>query len=233
MGDTLSHRALIGVLVPFFNSVVEPELASLRPSGVGNQTARFELDADVLQHVEAGGVKLLTCGVQALVVGLAPESFPGGLALLQQGVDELAAKTKLPVYAASFAVHAALRTIGVTKIGIVTPFDADGNTHVKAAFEEHGFEVVGMEGLDCAAFDKIAQTPFDDIREAFRVADRAEAEALVHVGTGLPVVGLVDELERWHGKTVIACNAAMYWQALRGLGVEDRVEGVGRLLREF
>jgi len=233
MADTLSHRALIGVLVPFFNSVVEPELAGLRPPGVGNQTARFDLDADVLRHVTTGGEKLLTCGVQALVIGLAPESFPGGLALLRQGMDELREKTKLPVFAASFATHAALHEIKASKIAVVTPFDADGNTHVKAAFEEHGFDVIAIEGLDCAAFDRIAHTPLDDIRGAFGAVASAEADALVQVGTGLPVVGLVDELERRHGKTVVACNAAMYWQALRGLGITDRIAGSGRLLREF
>jgi maleate isomerase len=233
MADTLSRRAVIGVLVPFFNSVVEPELASLRPSGVGNQTARFELDADVLQNVTTGGEQLLTCGVEALVVGLAPESFPGGLALLQQGVDDLKEKTGVPVHAASFAVHAALRTIGVKKIGVVTPFDAEGNTHVKAAFEEKGFDVVGIEGLNCAAFDRIAHTPHADIMAAFRTVDTSEAQALVHVGTGLPVVDLVEEMEQHHGKTVIACNAAMYWEALRGLGIADAIHGVGRLLREF
>jgi hypothetical protein len=48
MPNTIAPRGLFGVLVPWFNSVVEPELADLRPAGVSNQTARFALDATVL-----------------------------------------------------------------------------------------------------------------------------------------------------------------------------------------
>jgi maleate isomerase len=61
---------------------------------------------------------------------------------------------------------------------------------------------------------------------------RAEAEALVEVGTGLPVLHLVDELERDLARPVVACNAASYWQALRELGIQDSIRGFGRLLAQ-
>ena len=60
---------------------------------------------------------------------------------------------------------------------------------------------------------------------------------MTHLGrvkaAGLPVVGLVDELERAFAKPVVACNAAMYWQALRAIGVDDRMAGRGRLLADL
>jgi maleate isomerase len=230
MADTLAHRKIIGVLVPYFNSVVEPELADLRPAGVSNQTARFELDADVLRNVREAAERLATCRPDALIIGLAAESFPGGLTLLQQSAEELRRQTKLPVYTASHATHAALRHLGARRIGVVTPFDAEGNSHVRAAFEEHGFDVVSIGGLACARFDEIAQTPLNHIRAMFRTVSCAEAEALVQVGTGLPVLHLVDELERDLAKPVVACNAASYWQALRELGIQDSIGGFGRLL---
>ncbi len=49
----------------------------------------------------------------------------------------------------------------------------------------------------------------------------------------LPVVHLVDELENALGKPVIACNAASYWQALREMGIDDKIHGFGRLLAEY
>ena len=60
-----------------------------------------------------------------------------------------------------------------------------------------------------------------------------EADALVQVGANLSMVGLADEAERWLGKPVIAINAATWWMALRENGVNEKVYGVGRLLREF
>ena len=89
MSDTLAYRRVFGVLVPYFNTVVQPELDDLRPPGVSNQVARFTLDANVLQNVVETATKLMTCGPEAIIVGLSTESFPDGLSLLQQGVDDL------------------------------------------------------------------------------------------------------------------------------------------------
>jgi maleate isomerase len=47
------------------------------------------------------------------------------------------------------------------------------------------------------------------------------------------MVRLADEAERWLGKPVLAINAATWWLALRENGIADRIEGAGRLLREF
>lgn len=233
MPDTLSHRKILGVLVPYFNTVVQPELDDLRPAGVSNQTARFSLDAAVVQNISEAAEKLTACGPEALLVGFSTEAIPNGLALLEQGAKELNARTGLPVFTASHATHAALRRLGATRVGVVTPFDAGANEHVRAAFESHGFEVASIQGLACPSFDAIPHAKLEDVRRAFADADSADAEALVHVGTGLPVAHLIEELERRFGKPVVACNAALYWQALRETGIADPIQGFGRLLAEY
>jgi len=49
--------------VPFFNSAVEPELAALRPADVRHQTARFVLDANVLDDIAGTAAHLAACGL--------------------------------------------------------------------------------------------------------------------------------------------------------------------------
>jgi maleate isomerase len=230
MPDTLSPRKILGVLVPYFNTVVQPELDDLRPAGVSNQTARFTLDAAVVQNIREAAEKLTACGPEALLIGLSTEAFPNGLALLAQGAGELHEGTGLPVFTASHATHAALRHLGATRVGVVTPFDAGANEHVRAALESAGFVVTGIQGLACPSPDRIPHAKLSDLRRAFAEADSAAAEALVHVGTGLPVVHLIDELEGNFDKPVVACNAALYWQALRETGIADPIRGFGRLL---
>jgi maleate isomerase len=232
MSDTIGFRRLFGLLVPYFNSVVQPELDGLRPDGISNQTARFSLDENVLDDIAQAAEKLATCGVHGFIVGLSTESFPGGLALLEQGVEEIKRRTNLPVTTASHAVHAALRVFGVKRIAVVTPFDAAANEHVRDAFGEHGFEVVAIDGLACPDFATIGHSTHDNIRTMFSKVDTAEAEALVQVGTGLPVLGLVEELEAKYLKPVITCNAASYWQALREAGIDDHLSNRGRLFSE-
>jgi maleate isomerase len=233
LSATLPYRRIFGVLAPYFNTAVEPELADLRPTGVWNQTARFILDGNVLDNIADAARKLMAGRPDALIVGLAPENFPGGLALLTEGVERLTKATGVPVFTASHATHAALRRVGAHRVGVVTPFDAESNAHVRAAFEAEGFTVVAIDGLARPGFDQIANTDPDDIRRIFRTVDCPDAQAIVHVGTGLPVLHLLDELEDALGKPVVACNAASYWQALREMGIDDKIQGFGRLLAEY
>ena len=60
----------------------------------------------------------------------------------------------------------------------------------------------------------------------------SDCDAILQVGTALAVVALIDELERETGKPIVACNVAVYWQTLRAIGIEDRINGFGRLLAE-
>jgi len=230
MPDTLAARRLFGVLVPWFNTVVEPELADLRPAGVTNQTARFALDATVLEDVAGAAERLAACRPAAVLIALSTEMFPGGLDLLRQGADEVGRRVGRPVFTASHATQAALRALGATRVAVVTPFDEAANEHVCAAFTANGFVVTRAVGLACPSYDTIGHTAPEDVRRAFREADGPDAQAVVQVGTGLPVLHLVAELECDLAKPVVACNAALYWQALRETGLDDRLAGFGRLL---
>ena len=120
MGDVIGHRRVFGVLVPYFNTVVEPELADLRPPGVTNQTARFTLDANVLQDVAASATKLATCGLDALLIGLSPEFIPGGLDLMKQAAADASQQLGRPVFTASHAVYAALNAVSYTHLTLPT-----------------------------------------------------------------------------------------------------------------
>jgi maleate isomerase len=44
---------------------------------------------------------------------------------------------------------------------------------------------------------------------------------------------VVDEIERQLGKPVICSNQAILWDCLRLAGIDDRLEGLGDLLRRF
>ena len=43
---------------------------------------------------------------------------------------------------------------------------------------------------------------------------------------------IVETLENEVGKPVVVSNQAMFWNALRLAGIDDKIEGYGRLFRE-
>ncbi|MGI9385328.1 MAG: maleate cis-trans isomerase family protein, partial [Methyloligellaceae bacterium] len=114
-----------------------------------------------------------------------------------------------------------------------TPFDASGDANVKAFFEESGYDVRAIKGLRRGTGTGIATTSEADIRAAFAEVDGADVQALVHIGSNMPVMDICADLEKKLGKPVIGVNQATYWAALRENGIHDRLTGRGQLLAEF
>ena len=100
-------------------------------------------------------------------------------------------------------------------------------------FNEIGFDVVKIKGLRCPTAVSIARVQENELRDALLEVNSHDVDVLVQAGTNLSMVRLADEAERWLNKPVMAINAAIWWMALRENGMQDKLYGCGRLLREF
>lgn len=231
MSDTLAPRAIIGVMTPAMNTVVQPELELLRPEGVTNQMQRFRLGGDnVSDDLIDEAQKLMDCNPVALSIGLTTDAGPGGPDRLARRCAELEDAVGVPVLNASAADYAALKFLGAQRIGVVTPFGPDIDAHVKANAEAAGFQVVSIAGTCAPSLPAICETPIDEIRTVFRRVAATDCDAILQVGTALPVVAMIQELEDELNKPIVACNAAVYWQTLRKIGLTDSIAGFGTLL---
>lgn len=112
----------------------------------------------------------------------------------------------------------------------MTPYMEVGDQEVRRFFEESGFDVVGIRGLRCTSPAAIAQVPAEKMREIVLELNGLDSECIVQLGTNLPFARLAGEAEFWLGKPVLAINTVLYWRALRCSGIEDAVDGFGRLL---
>lgn len=231
MPDTLAPRAVIGVMTPAMNTVVQPELELLRPEGVTNQMQRFRLGGDAVSaDLPEEATKLMDCAPLAIAVGLTTDAGPGGPDKLAARCAEITAQVGVPVLGASQADYEGLHVLGATRVGIVTPFNAEVDAVVKANTQIAGFDVVAIKGTEAPSLPAICETPLDDIRCVFAEIATSDCDVILQVGTALPVVAMLAELEEAHGKPIVACNAAVYWQALRAVGINDQIRGFGRLL---
>ena len=66
-----------------------------------------------------------------------------------------------------------------------------------------------------------AQVPRGTLAEAMRGLAASRPDAIVQVGTNLPMARLAGEAFDWLGLPVLAANAALYRDALRQLGLLD------------
>jgi maleate isomerase len=244
--DTLGYRKRIGIIVPSTNTTVGPECELFRVPGVTCHTGRVTIKERPLNTEEAffehmtmmrEGMRsaidqVMTGGLDHLIMGIALESFWGGVTAADKLQTELAKRAGVGVTMGSTAAVAALNRFGAHRIAVLTPHQPRGDEMVRAYMTEAGFEVVRLKGLACKSPRLIAEVPLAQIRAALRELDGNDVDALLQVGTALPTVAVAAEAERWLSKPVLAINTVSYWDAIRHCGIEDRVLGLGRILEE-
>jgi maleate isomerase len=247
--DALATRAKIGVIVPATNTVVQPEMEAMRPAGVTNHVSRMLLPPrpydDMQQYrqaleTERGGLEealelLLKCEPHAVAHGHSIHSFRGDRARAEAEQARLEAMSSgVPFVTPSVAVLAGLEAIGnPNRLGVLTPYWPPADALIAEFFTACGFHVVATHGLQAKGPISVAQFTPDQIMAGFDVlAANADVEALVHVGTNLPVSALTDQIEERLGRPLIGVNVATYWWALRRAGINDRLNGFGLLARE-
>lgn len=240
---TSRGRARFGVLVPFTNTNLEPDMVLMRPEGVSLHFARLggydagEIpDEAQMQGLGASDIDeplRLLAGVKPDVVlyGCTSATLTHGSefdrSLASRIKDDIGAKT---VTAAGALVNA-LSALGAAKIGFASPYVPAINDMAVGFLSEMGVETVERSEVD-EPLDNDGQgavTP-DEVFELALAADHPEAEALVLSCTDMRSVEALDRLEREVGKPVVSSNQAMQFEAMQLAGIAEPLHGFGRLL---
>ncbi|MBL8381631.1 MAG: hypothetical protein JNM90_01050 [Burkholderiales bacterium] len=243
--DILAARAKVAVVVPATNTIVQPEMEAMRPPGVTNHVTRMLLpprpydDMAVYQkalETEQGGLEdalrlVLPCEPHVVAHGHSIHSFRGDRARAEAETARLEALCGIPFVTPSMAVLKGLEAVGAQRIAVLTPYWPPADAMIAEFFTRCGYEVVAAEGLKTTGPTRVAQVPLEAIRAGFRAIDGPRVQALVHVGTNLPVSAITEAIEAAHGKPLVGVNVATYWAALRRIGIADPLPGFGMLAR--
>lgn len=236
-------RAKIGVIVPPTNTANEAEWARMAPPGVTIHSARMPLHLDtdsdtgrkaLYADVERFAGDLAQAGVDLIAYGCTAGSMVTPVEALPAFMSE---RTGLPAVTTAQALVEALRALGADKVALVTPYDRALNAHEVHFLGGHGIAVVHEEGFGYGAggpqeYRNIARIRPGEVYALARQADRPEAEAILLSCTDLATMDAIERLEADCGKPVVSSNTATFWFALRRAGMDDRLGGFGRLLRE-
>jgi maleate isomerase len=246
MTDVVGERANVGVIIPSTNTVVEHDFWSVGVRGVTYHAGRIYIDEGSLDSDDAFEALLdqvhdrigdairnvMTTAPDHLVMGMSAETFWGGVEGNREFEADLRDRTGLEVTTGATATREALELFDAERVAFVTPYQPVGDEHVRTFYREAGFEVADVEGLRCPSATAIAAVTERELVDALRRVDGPDVDAIVQVGTNLSMLELADEAERWLDKPVVAINAATLWHALRAIGIDDRFDGFGTLLRE-
>lgn len=248
MTDVLGWRKVLGAIGPSTNTVVQPDYDAMRPDGVTNHYSRIYTPnttalsndtfragiATISDNVMDAVKSVMTCRPDYLVMGMSAITFFGGGKGADAFVRQMQDATGVGISVGSHSATAALRAYGgIRRIAVLSPYWPVMNEAVVGYFQDMGFTVVRDIALQCTSWTGIAQVTPRQCRDALVALDGDDVDALVQVGTNLSMVRLAAAAEVWLGKPVVAINAATYWHALRANDIDDRMDGFGRLLRDF
>ncbi len=230
-------RGRIGVIVPANNGVIEPELWPRLPEGMALYAtrilARGALTPEAVRameaHVDRAVEELAATGVDVIAYADMVTGF-----VMEPGWNEartaaIAARTGAVCISAWTALRDALRALGVARIALGTPYPAALHARAALFFSTRGLGVTGQATLDIAAMAEVPRVPPERLAALVDGIDKRGADAVVLLATDLPTLASIEALERAAGLPVLTSNQTLLWSALRTLGNDSRLPGLGRL----
>ena len=235
-------RARIGYTCPIYLAeVFLYDFYRIVPEGVTLVTATAsvwqgtpeELRRSAGQALEAAA-EMALAAVDLIVLGGVPVNLASG----HTSVEELARKVQdecgVPVTASLLCQNHALQALGAKKVVVLSPGAPSGrNSGHVAEMERLGCTVLDVRGAGSAMYGK--PLPAAETLELGRaiLRDNPQADTLHCSSPHWPMAGNIEALEQEFGVNVVTAGQAIIWEALRTCGIDDRIGGYGRLLREM
>ena len=233
----------IGVLVPYTNVNLEPDLWGMCPAGCTLHSERmggYDIDEipDSEQMAGLGASDLdetlrLIAGIRpaAILYGCTSATLTHGPAFDATLARDIAARAGGAVsITAAGALVAALEVLQATEVGFASPYLGEINDQAAAFLAERGVRTVQRADIGRALgnYGQGELTP----REVFDLAlkaDGPQVQALVLSCTDMRSVEVVTQLEAATGKPVVTSNQAMIFALCAALGLPRPQGAPGQL----
>ena len=139
------------------------------------------------------------------------------------------AKPEAKVTTPSTAAIKALKKLNIQKLSIFTPYSKKLNDEVVAYFKKENFQIVSNSYFDIHSDIDIGKVDQNYLYEVLSKIDLKDADALFVSCTALPVLSIIDKLDKKINKFVLSSNQALIWDTLESIGKNNSIKGFGRL----
>lgn len=241
----LGERGRIGLILPAMNTVAEPEIYSILPEGVTAHTARMYAPVDIsneenfvrmcdvgCDHGEEAAKELATAKVDIFAFAFTAGSFYRGAGWDEEIARRIEKVGGAPCVVTASAAVQALKEMGITRVGVGTPY-AVANPRLKKFLEQKGFTVTKIEGLVLPTAVHVGRQPYNQFEGLVREVNTPDTEGIFISCTNFATLSKIDAMEKEIRKPVITANQATFWAALRRMGIRDRINGFGKLFRDY
>jgi maleate cis-trans isomerase len=235
-------RARIGYTSPPAATEVFPyEFYLVAPKGVSLVITTLAIVAMDKQEIDQSyeislraAKDLARSHVDLVVLGGLPINTSRGFSNVDDLIREVSADIGKPVTTSVTAQIDALRKVGARRVAVAHPFSADHDRMYVENLENYGFEKSVIKSAGYAAVD-MGVIPASVALALGRaaLAEDPNADTLWISNPHWATAEAIDPLEKELGINVVTAHQAITWHALRRCKIDDKINGFGRLLRDF
>ena len=236
--DALDQTATMGLIVLKADETIELDLRRLLPDPklalhVSRIESGDELTVDTIAAMKerlTASASLFASTTRFDVVGYACTSATSVL-----GIDTVAQLvgegcTTHHVTEPVSALLAACKTLGVSRLGILSPYVESVGEALAATLRTHGLDIVSMGSFGEAREANVARVTGQSIIDgAVAVAATGAPEALFLSCTNLRTLDVIAAIEARTGLPVLTSNTVLAWHMAQLAGVPAGHAGFGRL----
>ena len=235
-------RGKIGLLVPSINTTMEVDFHRFVPAGITVHTGRVKYDgspvapeplARMATYLEDAARDVASAKVDVIVYGCTSGSFFKGTSWDDETANHLTEVTGIPTVTTSQSVREALHALGITHLGVGTPYPEPINERLRAYFEEAGFKVVRVIGLGIGDVWEHGRLTPEEIYQLGRRVAAKPANGVLIACTQLRACEIIETLERDTGLPAVGAVQASLWKALRMIGLREEIKSLGQLCRSL
>lgn len=240
----MMKRALLGMLTPSSNTVLEPVTAAIL-AGVPDVTAHFgrfrvteiSMNSCALGQFDNEAI-LAAAGLlaDAKVNVISWNGTSSGWLGFDADVrlcEEIQARTGIPANTSVLALNEIFEITGVKRFGLVTPYLDEIQEKIVANYAKAGFECVGEQHLKDRGNFSFSEYTEERIADLIRTVAKSKPQAISVFCTNMRGAPVVERLEKELGIPIYDTVATSVWKSMKMAGADPRrVKGWGRLFTE-
>ena len=123
----------------------------------------------------------------------------------------------------------ALKKLGIKKISIFTPYTKAINDSIVNYFKKESIIINSLTYFDIASDLDIGKVDENYLFEVLSKIDLEDSDALFVSCTALPVLSIIDKLEKKLNKIILSSNQTLIWDTLSLIGNKNPVVGFGKI----
>ena len=165
--------------------------------------------------------------LDCVAYGCTSGTIAAGYQLIHDKVNLAKPNTKVSTPITS-AINA-LKSLKIKRLSIFTPYTDEINQSVINYFKKENIEIDELFYFDIASDLDIGKVDPQYVFDTLQKIDLTKSDALFVSCTALPVLSVINELEKKINKVVLSSNQTLIWDTLKKINYKKEIVGYGEL----